>query len=161
MGTKFKVTTRDRGYRKFVSRVASLHTPRGVTIGIHAQAGAEEHAEAHGVHANRPLTVLEVAVINEFGLGVPERSFIRAWFDSAQPQNQALAEHMLRRILKGEIDLETALAQMGAKFAGEVQKFIAAGVPPPNAPLTIARKGSSKPLIDSGQMRQAVTWQKK
>jgi hypothetical protein len=29
---------------------------------------------------------------------------------------------------------------------------------PPNSPVTIALKGSSKPLIDTGEMRGAVTW---
>jgi hypothetical protein len=29
---------------------------------------------------------------------------------------------------------------------------------PPNSPVTVALKGSSKPLIDSGEMRGAVTY---
>jgi hypothetical protein len=29
---------------------------------------------------------------------------------------------------------------------------------PPNSPVTVALKGSSKPLIDSGELRGAVTY---
>lgn len=147
----------DHGWDKFKARALEVTRGPGVTVGIHAQQGSAEHKPEKG-HEAEPLTVLEVAYINEFGLGVPERSFIRAWFDAAQTQNLALAERMLKRILKGEIDLKTALDQMGAKFAGDVQARISRGIPPPNAPSTVAAKGSSKPLIWSGQMRQSVTF---
>ena len=33
-----------------------------------------------------------------------------------------------------------------------------AGIAPPLKPATIARKGSSTPLINTGQLRSAITW---
>ena len=156
MASHRKVIDRDRGWKKFRARGEALANGPGVTVGIHANKGATPH-KGKGKD-ERPLTILEVGYVNEFGLGVPERSFIRAWFDAAKPENVALAQRMLRRILKGQISLETALEQMGASFVGAIQKRIALGVPPPNAPATIAAKGSSKPLIATGQMRQSVTF---
>jgi hypothetical protein len=153
-----KVVDRDRGWKKYKERARGVSKERpGVTVGVHAGEGAALHS-MKDKHRPEGLTVLEVAYINEFGLGVPERSFIRAWFDASEPENLRLAMRMLRGILSGTIALEDALAQMGAKFAGEVQRRIAQGIPPPNAPATIAAKGSSTPLVASGQMRQSVTW---
>jgi len=36
--------------------------------------------------------------------------------------------------------------------------YIAGGVPPPNAPSTIRRKGSSLPLVDTGSMMNSITY---
>lgn len=156
MASRGKVVDRDKGWKKFRARADQIHRGPGVTVGVHAQEGAKAHAAKASGAAD--ASVLEIAYVNEFGLGVPERSFIRAWFDAAGPTNVAIANRMLARILKGQISLETALAQMGASFVGAIQARMAQGIPPPNAPATIAAKGSSKPLIDTGQLRQSVTW---
>jgi hypothetical protein len=42
---------------------------------------------------------------------------------------------------------------------GDIQHEITVLRHPPNAPATIRAKGSSKPLIDTGEMRQSVTYQ--
>jgi hypothetical protein len=42
---------------------------------------------------------------------------------------------------------------------GVIKQRIANGIAPPNSPYTIARKGSSKPLIDTGQLRNSITYQ--
>lgn len=103
------------------------------------------------------LTVGDVASINEFGLGVPERSFIRAWFDQNESQNKDTLRNVGTGLVKGAIpDATTALNQAGLSFVGSMQGRMSAGVPPPNAPSTIARKGSSTPLIDTGQLRASI-----
>lgn len=155
MASHRKVVDRDRGWKKFRGRAHELTKEPGVTVGIHAAEGSKAEPSRNGAAA---ATVLDVGWWNEMGLGVPERSFIRAWFDETKPENLSLAYAMLKRILDGSISVDDALNQMGALFAGRIQQRIAQGVPPPNAPATIAIKGSSTPLIDSGQMRQAVTW---
>lgn len=155
MASHRKVVDRDRGWKKFRANAHTLTKEPGVTVGVHAAEGSKaEKGRGHAATA----TVLDVGWWNEFGLGVPERSFIRAWFDEAKGENLALAQTMLRRILEGSISIDDALNQMGALFAGRIQQRIAQGIPPPNSPLTIALKGSSTPLIESGQLRQSVTW---
>ena len=42
--------------------------------------------------------------------------------------------------------------------AGYMQDNLTNGNWKPNAPLTIELKGSSHPLIDTGQMRQSITY---
>ena len=101
--------------------------------------------------------VAAVAVWNEFGTKtIPERPFFR----------QAIAEMQdgIVNILKAGIDpkegvVDQQLAnRIGAYAQGQVQKSITKLDAPPNAPATVAAKGSSNPLIDEGTMRQSVTW---
>ena len=61
-------------------------------------------------------------------------------------------------ILLGETSLRSSLTRLGIQAQGDIQKEIGALRSPPNSETTIRLKGSSNPLIDSGAMRQAVTW---
>jgi hypothetical protein len=103
------------------------------------------------------LTVLEVAIFNEFGLGVPERSFIRAYVDANEKRIKEMCRVLALQVLAGKISQEQALELLGLKLVGEIQQRIADGIPPPNAPSTIKAKGSSVPLIDTGQLRSSIT----
>jgi hypothetical protein len=49
---------------------------------------------------------------------------------------------------------------MGSTLANAMKRKIVdgAGVPPPNAPSTVAKKGSSRPLVDTGRLVNAITW---
>ena len=60
--------------------------------------------------------------------------------------------------------LNQAVARVGNYGASEVKRGIVSGAPggqrfTPNSPLTIARKGSSKPLIDKGDLVGSITYQ--
>lgn len=95
--------------------------------------------------------VAEIADINEFGRGVPERPFFRRAVRNS--------EEDVRELVRANIDgvsgkPNLALAEMvGETVKSAVQREITALQDPPNAPSTIARKGSSNPLIDEGHMR--------
>ena len=116
------------------------------TVGIHANVKdvrqRKEDAKVHGKKASDVVpSNAEVAAWNHFGTEkVPARPFL----DVAIVKNKAIVA-----------------GAMGAMAAGKVQQYIAdVFIPPPNSPRTIARKGSSHPLIDTGQMRQSITWQR-
>lgn len=102
-------------------------------------------------------TVVEIATIHEFGMGVPERSFIRAFVD----ENEALIKKKIRtlgkKIVKGTLSSKQALDILGVWLTGKIQSRIAKGIPPALAQATIDRKGSSKPLINTGQLRSSIT----
>lgn len=60
--------------------------------------------------------------------------------------------------------MRQAAARVGNYGASQVKKGIVSGSPggktfKPNSPLTIARKGSSKPLIDKGDLVGSITYQ--
>ena len=63
------------------------------------------------------------------------------------------------RVIKRELTPEQLADLLGQKYVGQIQARISAGIPPPLAESTIARKGSSVPLIDTGQLRSAVTYE--
>jgi hypothetical protein len=51
-----------------------------------------------------------------------------------------------------------AYGRIGMVAVGDVQRRIVQRIPPPNAPSTIAKKGSDVPLIDTGRLRQSVDY---
>lgn len=61
-------------------------------------------------------------------------------------------------ILKGETSLRTVLSKLGIAAEGDIRDEIDALSSPPNSPVTIALKGSSNPLIDTGAMIDNVRY---
>jgi len=109
--------------------------------------------------SRRTLSLLEVAVIHEFGAGtIPQRSFIRATIDEKKADIEAELAKLARGVVGGQIEAHQALELLGAKVAGWCQSRIADGIAPTLKAATIKRKGSSKPLINTGQLRSAITW---
>ncbi len=107
-------------------------------------------------------SVFEVGLVHEFGSSdgrIPERSFLRSTLEKKRRELDAIAGKVGKKVERSGGTLEEGLNLMGAVLAGAIQEAISNGIPPANAPSTIARKGSSKPLIDTGHLRQSITWQ--
>jgi hypothetical protein len=156
-----KLMERDRGWRELRRKVIESARGKHVLVGVQ---GAKARAPHPG---SKKLTVGDVATINEFGAEItlpngktviiPERSFIRATFDQHGDALQRRASMIGKAILLTKVTPTQGLNLLGLHAVGLVQQRMAAGVPPPNAPSTIKRKKSSKPLIDKGQLRGAIT----
>lgn len=108
-----------------------------------------------------------IANVHEFGvviskasgnIVIPERSFMRSTFDEREKDWAKFMEGRLRKVLNLEMTVEQMYEQVGAKAASDIQKTIRTLSDPPNAESTIEKKGSSNPLIDTGDMRRRVTW---
>ncbi len=100
--------------------------------------------------------VTNVAADNEFGVAnAPERPFFRNANKSVEPK---LIRLIKKRLENNEPITRNTVGLMGDVHKGEVQKSITDLKSPPNAPSTIAAKGSSNPLIDTGFMRDSVAW---
>lgn len=128
-----------------------------VTVGIHADDGAKTEKDSS-------RTVLEVGTYNEFGTKrIPERSFIRGWFDFYDGQNrvtltrlmQGVVQQATKRVEKDDLIMR-AMNKLGVLFVAQVQQRMAQGIPPPNAESTVRRKGSTTPLINFGQLRSSI-----
>lgn len=157
-GVRVKVT--DRGAEAMLKRLIAARAPRGVAVGVLAKDAQTGAAESPG------LTVLDVAIFNEFGtknadgtVRIPERSFIRAWADSNAKEAADLLRRLVAQSIKGKITEDQALNRFGLWAQGQIQLRIANGIPPPNAQSTIDRKGSDKPLIDTGQLRSSISYE--
>mgnify|MGYP001381330246 CR=1 FL=1 len=105
--------------------------------------------------------VAQVAAIHEFGSPerrIPERSFLRSAIRERQAEIIRLNKVSLVKIIRGQLTSEQALNQLGEMAKGSVQQKIRGGDFAPLRPSTVKRKGSSKPLIDTGQMVQSVSY---
>jgi hypothetical protein len=157
-------------------KVPPLVAPQSVTItvGIHGDEGADSHlggtsfADDGALESSSALTVAQVASFHEFGVppyqlrsgavrpGIPQRSFIRGWFDESQDFIRETLRSQMTQVVAGKLPVEKAMARIALAFEGAVKQRIAKGIAPALSPVTIALKGSSKPLIDKGQLRAAV-----
>lgn len=144
-----------------VRRGSRVRLPRGVTGPSKVKVGFPA-GEADQDNINK-------AVWNEFGTRggasgggwggpVPERPFMR----NAMRENRGKYRDALRasasKLLTGRTTLRQVMNKLGIEAQGDIQAEITSLQSPPNSPVTIAIKGSSKPLIDDGEMRAAVTW---
>lgn len=103
-----------------------------------------------------------VALINEFGSEdgrIPERPAWRLGLAHGQQDFNRLNKANLALVAKGRKTLEQALGELGEMGVARVKTEILDGDFEPNAPSTVARKGSSHPLIDTAQTRQSVMWE--
>ena len=103
-------------------------------------------------------TVAEVAVRNEFGFPkgrIPERPYFRK---ANKKVEKPLIRFIDRNLTEKDAYVlsETDVKLMGQLHEGAVKESITALKAPPNKPSTIRQKGSSNPLIDTGQMRRSV-----
>ncbi|WP_244651263.1 hypothetical protein [Rhizobium sp. CFBP 8762] len=112
---------------------------------------------------------IQKAVWNEFGTKggasgggwggpIPERPFMRNSMRENQSKYGSALKASAAKILRGETNTKQVLSKLGILAQGDIQEEITSLASPPNSPVTIALKGSSNPLIDSGEMRGAVTW---
>jgi hypothetical protein len=143
----------DRGWQRILHEATKPGT-KAVKVGIIAGQG-EGDADRDGV------TNADLGLIHEFGTAtVPERSWLRRTFRNA-PWLPKFVGALAKQVLSGKMTEDKALEILGMKGATEAKKTITAGdpIPPPNAPATIRAKGSSRPLVDTGQMVNAISFQ--
>lgn len=156
-GKKAELIVKDLGWTEMLKRAKEIKDRR-VKVGV---LDSGEGAAMHDPDGD--LSVAEIAAVNEFGTQdgrIPERSFVRSTFDEQREELVELGKELIAKVFEGKIDVNKALNMLGAKLATEIKKKITLGdgVPPPNAEATIAAKGSSRPLVDTGRMVNAITW---
>lgn len=116
----------------------------------------KNHVSKDGRHI---VPMALVAAANEFGNPAqnrPPRPFMRDTFEAGKTEwVQGLAKALKRY----EFSSSQALEILGAKASSDVVSAIVHFDDPPLAPSTIAAKGFAKPLIDTGQMQKAVSYE--
>lgn len=78
-------------------------------------------------------------------------------FENHEDELRAACERVNAALASGK-SVEQALDALGVAIKGLVQTEIVDGGFTENAPSTIKKKGSDKPLIDTGTMRQSVNY---
>lgn len=155
MAKSFSTTTKDRGYKKALESFKELSKKPSVKIGV-----LEKSGEHKNLGSEEPLTVVEVATFNEFGTEtIPERSFIRSTVDQNFEDYVEKSKTLQNKVVMQELDVKKALSILGEQIQSDIVNAINTGIEPENSPTTIAIKGSSKPLVDSGQLKQSIRYQ--
>lgn len=143
----------DHGYRHLFKEVVNNRLRLVAEVGVlGAKAAATRGAGGE--------TNADIASKHEFGVPgrIPKRSFIGGWFDENKQDNAVFAKKLARERLLGRSNINRSLQLMGARSVGGIQKRMSRGIGPANSPSTIARKGSSKPLIDTGFLRSSIAY---
>lgn len=139
----------DRGWNRFVREMEKARTME-VAVGIF-----EGSRNAEGE------SIAEYATYNEFGTAkIPARPFMALSVDRNKAAIAKDLDSSAARITTGASTVHKELNRLGAQHTARVQATITGpDIPPPLSPVTVARKGSTKTLVDTGAMTNAVTWE--
>jgi hypothetical protein len=156
-------TDTDMGLKDIFKEMEKLKS-MCVKVGVTEDVGAQT--------VDGGATLAEIASRNEFGvLGppvsqygkgkwfIPPRPFLRGFADGKREQIAKTLEKLGALVSGGKLKAETAMARLGEYGQSGVKSYIRNGEFTPNADSTIARKGSSKPLIDNGTLRNSIRYQ--
>ncbi len=120
-----------------------------VAVGILQDENHDEH-----------FSVVDLAMVHEYGSSngrIPQRSFIRSTCDAKRKEHLKIMQTLQSKIVKGSITIHQALTQLGEVVSKDMVQAINSGIEPDLAPATIIRKNSSKPLIDTGRLKGAIS----
>ncbi len=98
-----------------------------------------------------------IGVTRAHMIRIPERSFLRSTFDKNALTYAGLLQKQVGRVIDGDATPEQAVGIVGEKYLADIRNAINAGIPPKLARSTVRRKGSSKQLIDTSQLKQSIT----
>lgn len=89
---------------------------------------------------------------------IPRRPFMSNTFDKYEKQivNFILDEY--RKVVDDKQTFKKMIDRIGVRHEGQIKKSFTEFTYKENHPVTIARKGSSKPLIDSGSMKNSIKY---
>lgn len=145
-------------FMKALPKVQALEVAIGIQAGSVTEAFTRVNPKTGGKRVRKAgQDLVLIALQNELGTrNIPARPFISTTSDERRTAWYA----------RFDIGINKALYAMGAPNEGfeaagqlatrDIQKKILAIKTPPNSPRTIEIKGSSDPLVDTGQMRQSI-----
>lgn len=137
----------DFGYERIIQDLEKLGG-KTVSVGVFADAGKAD---------NDKTDLVDVAIWNEYGTKkIPKRPFLRKATDKNLKKWQKTTNNLVGMVIDGTFNPEEALDSLGNEAEGDVKEIFDQGSFTPNAPSTIAQKGSSKPLINHSRLRNSV-----
>jgi hypothetical protein len=145
---------------KEMEKLKSLCVKVGVTEDVGSQA-VDGGATLAGIASRNELGVLGPPV-SQHGSGkwfIPPRPFVRGFADGKRELIAKTMERLGKLVTDGKLDADTAIKRLGEYGQSGVKSYLRNGPFTPNSDSTIARKKSSKPLIDTGTLRNSIRCQ--
>jgi len=143
-----KVTDHDRGFRRILKLLQKQAKRADVRVGWFQTA---KHPSG--------ISTAAIATVHEYGsekAHVPKRAMLAPTVDTHRAEYARLYREAWASAIDGKEPIERSLLRYGNRVRNDVVRLIVAGDFVPLAQSTIDRKGSSKPLQDTGTMRDQV-----
>lgn len=132
---------KDTGWSTVLEGVRDVENIEPVTVGFYDESNATK------------------AAVNEYGTDrIPERPFMRTALDANASRYFDLFQAGLSSTVDGKGAGARLATRLGVEARNDIIESIQSGQWTPNAPSTIESKGSSKPLVDTGEMQRALTF---
>jgi hypothetical protein len=140
----------DHGYDKYKKAIIELNSNK-IQVGLFAEVGDE---------------VLTKGIVNEFGtnkagknknITIPERSFIRSTYNKQFKKVSKRFGQVFTSISNRQYNVKEKLKLIGIEQEAATKQTITDMKAPENSESTITKKGSSHPLIDTGELRSKIS----
>jgi hypothetical protein len=139
----------DKGYKDIIKKLQAL---KGKTL----QAGILPGA---GTNDETGELIADYASANEYGIGVPERSFLRSTSNEQGEKWNSQLNNIVDKVIENKpVNIDVAVGLVGTEMVKDIVEKINSNIWPPNSDATIAKKKSSRTLIDTGIMRRAIKY---
>lgn len=165
VGIKSKCTTKKNS---FPDMIANLKAVNGAGVEVGVIKG--EHKWLAGIHEygcsmtvtnkQRRYMLAAHGILLGKRLVIPERSFLRAGYDAHRKEVLQKAQEVLKDVASGKTSANGWHEAVGSHLRDRIKDYATDLSSPPNAPFTVGQKGSSNPLVDSGDMIGGIEWRK-
>ncbi len=160
-GIDMRVTARVRGKLQNLKNLEKTYKKLVAESKVECAVGYPVNASGLGTPEaayDDRASVIQVALWNNYGT---DKTPARPFMDLAAREMGELYKKGMKtlgpKIARGEARVEKVLDVLGLQAEECVRKAIMDGEWAPNAPETIKRKKSERPLVDTGTMRNRVT----
>jgi hypothetical protein len=135
------VQINDQVFRELERRLIA-ETRKSIVVGVIGQQGSE---------------ILQRAIYTEFGTDkMPAWRWLKRSTEKMKPQYDKIGQKVFLAILQNRTPNRDVI---GLWAVGKVKDFLSQVRSPRISPITAQRKGSDKPLIDTGQMRNSISYE--
>lgn len=150
-----RVTFEDQGLQRLYDNLAAMRSMK-VHVGFLPPDGRKKVP-------GRRLSMAELAISHEFGFKgrYPARSFMRTAIQKHRKAITSYAEQQIALMIQDLQGPEDAMENIGRHVLGLIRQKLESMMLAPVDPETAARKGSANPLVESGQMSSAMSYQVK
>lgn len=164
MGVKWKTKK-----NLFPEMETSLKRLDGKTVSVGVLGGGEQAwlASIHEYGCRIKVTDRMRAYLHKTGLHlkattthivIPERAFLRNGYDESKDEVLDKCEQTIADVIGGTMSADQFCELVGLLLKGKIQDYARNLDSPPNHPYTVENKGSSNPLVDTGDMIGAISY---
>lgn len=142
------------GWEKLKRKLTAVERDAHVKVGVLGDSSDEGDGD---------MSIVDIAAVHEYGTldgRVPSRSYMRSALIGRLVELKKLQGNVAVGYVTGRLSLDQALGMIGEWAAAAMRAQITdSNLPPPLQPATVKRKGSDKPLVDTGQLVMAITYE--